>query len=379
MSETTVIIPASDNTRDDDDFVRWDSVIPIADAFVPDGTTRRLRRFVARSDQAPDVQLRLFFDTEANPSTSGDGDDLVDAWETRLDAIIFSQGENSITIPGPNYANNEVRDSGDTYVWAPPLNQQGSVGFFFFVDLDVDQDFSMTLRSALVHDLGISIGGDAEATFSPALRHVRRIQLDINPSADIAATWTPAVQLVHPPIPLAGTASSILAHWLLTIDDLGAPAETRYWWSGEDNLVYDGITWLGTTVAGEHLMTVSPVEHTLGEQSRRATIQLVVTGEAVRRVLSQDPGPVQIRVDWLVSEDNGETFRKLARSFYGRLSGPTYQNGIYSAELETRLGDTDRHDPRQWSHENQLQLHPGDMGLEFARSLADGFELKWPP
>ena len=85
-------------------------------------------------------------DIADSPAT--DGQDLVDDWEDRLDAIVLSQGANSVTIPGPNNSTNQVSDDTEKYFWTPNAATVLAVEQFIFTDLDTSADMSVELRTA---------------------------------------------------------------------------------------------------------------------------------------------------------------------------------------------------------------------------------------
>ena len=85
-------------------------------------------------------------DIADSPAT--DGQDLVDDWEDRLDAIVLSQGANSVTIPGPNNSTNQVSDPTEKYFWTPNAATVLAVEQFIFTDLDTSADMSVEMRTA---------------------------------------------------------------------------------------------------------------------------------------------------------------------------------------------------------------------------------------
>ena len=167
--------------------------------------------------------------------------------------------------------------------------------------------------------------------------------------------------------------------WGVLFDDPNAPRDQRRFWTGERNIIVGGELFRPTMVDGRSLMTVSEVEHRSNNPNRRARIAVAVSGENIRRALSVDIGPIPITIYWLASLDGGHAWEQVGHVFQGRLSDPVITDGVYSAEVETWLGDIFRGEKRQWSDETQRQKYPGDKGLEFIRSLADGFERRWPP
>ena len=142
LHEQTFTVPASTNDRDTATLKRWNSInIDLDNEFAPTGETRFAYRFIATTDAGPDnIELRWLF------NASSSGQDLVGAWEDGEMSMTFTQGSDSITLPGPNHSSNTVVDDAETYVWSPPTSQAQDVIDFFFSSLDISQDFQVTLR-----------------------------------------------------------------------------------------------------------------------------------------------------------------------------------------------------------------------------------------
>ena len=92
-----------------------------------------------------------------------------------------------------------------------------------------------------------------------------------------------------------------------------------------------------------------------------------------------DNGPYDIEVDWVYSEDNGATWKRLGRKLIGQLSRPIIKSQTYQIEVETVHGDVDRGEVQYWSDEDQKAKYPGDKGMEYMRKLSEGIDIKWPP
>ena len=134
------------------------------------------------------------------------------------------------------------------------------------------------------------------------------------------------------------------------------------------------------TYQGRNFISLSGAEASLDAPNRRMTASFAVTTPELRMALMQDPGPLTVVIEWIVSDNQGRTWRKAPRKFVGRLSKPAIKDGIYTIEIETYGGDVDRGRPLKWSHEDQQRRHPGDRGLEYMRQLSEGITTaRWPP
>ena len=166
--------------------------------------------------------------------------------------------------------------------------------------------------------------------------------------------------------------------WLAYFPAVGAPLNQPAYrfWSGTGTLEYLNEDWLG---AGS-LISVGAAETSINQPTRRMTIALSTAGdEVLRQQLMQDPGPLEIEVRWIYSEDQGLSWLLVPRLFKGRLSRPVIADGIYTIELETYAGDVDRGRPVKWSDSDQRRRDSTDNGMGYMTTLASGFERRWPP
>ena len=176
------------------------------------------------------------------------------------------------------------------------------------------------------------------------------------------------------------TVDQVHGHALVRIPAFGSqPA--RDLWTGEGDLVVDGVTYTGTTINGESLMSVTPVEQTVESPNVRCSLRIGLNTEFIRRLWLDDPGPLLCKVGWIVSKNAGRTWETLAVRFNGYLSDNGYSDGILATELETWSGDVARVGlgVRMYSHESQQARYPGDRFFEYQRSLAAGHERREPP
>ena len=175
------------------------------------------------------------------------------------------------------------------------------------------------------------------------------------------------------------SAAGIMLGWVAEIE--GIIDKPHRVWSGYGDLQFEGEIWTGTQSQQGPFVAISPLTNNVGEPARRASVSIAVPKSTIRQMLAVDVGPVEVSIKPIQSQNNGKSWIRLARGFKGFLSRPNFDSNtsIYTVELETWSGDSDRGSPRYWSDEHQRQEHPGDKGFEFARALAEGEEISWPP
>ena len=167
-----------------------------------------------------------------------------------------------------------------------------------------------------------------------------------------------------------------MANWIQNLITVETDPVTRLW-TGVGSLTIGGHGFTG----GGAALSVSAMELTSGEPDRRMKIEISGIPNSLRGKFLQDIGPLPVLIEWVWSSDSGATWNKLRDiQFRGRLSSPSFANGVFSVELETYRGDVDRGAPRLWSHEVQQRRTAGDKGMEYMRLLSrEGIETGWPP
>ena len=165
--------------------------------------------------------------------------------------------------------------------------------------------------------------------------------------------------------------NSLIARWLITFEGRNAN-----FWSGDSDITIDGVVYVGVG----NIIEISNAEMYLDSQSNRLTLRMASTNEEVRKAMVKDTKLYVIVISWAVSVDNGKTFVKINREYRGLTSLSSYEDGVYSVELEPTLGDIDRDEPRKWTDENHRSVYPNDKGFSFLPDLVDGVrKARWPP
>ena len=169
--------------------------------------------------------------------------------------------------------------------------------------------------------------------------------------------------------------------WLIEFPSWPNAVE-QYFWTGEGDLSFDSKTWRGTTYDGIATVQASPIQNVRQGAPSRVVVNIAVGTplDTIRhQIVSKDPGPIAVIIRMIYRNSPSDAWTELARKRIGRLSNPTFINGMWSYEIESYSGDIDRYAPKRWSHPDQIAEHPGDMFFEFAAGYESGTDVKWPP
>lgn len=162
----------------------------------------------------------------------------------------------------------------------------------------------------------------------------------------------------------------IEAHWLVRAF-VGDGIDL---WSGEGDLVYDGVTYMG---AGS-LLNVRQLPLEAGYPERRARLTLGLEGVTDRSAFVVDPGPAKIEIRQIWRVGSG-AWNAVPRIFRGRISNPAINNQNYECDVALRIADIDRGNDRLWSDQSQQTRHQGDLGFQMMSRISEGLDLSWPP
>ena len=169
------------------------------------------------------------------------------------------------------------------------------------------------------------------------------------------------------------------------------PLPTR-WWSGRGTLQFDAgdghgeRSWLGSGFGDTHVMSVSGINASADGVPQRMGISIGIdeTREDIRHATTvRDLGPVAATLYFVYRETGAETWTLMSdgvepRVIKGRSAQSTFDNGVWSFEVENRVHDADRLLVDIWSHSVQQARHSGDLFFEFTASIEEGLEFDWP-
>ena len=178
MPEQTITLAAADLFRDTSSQKQWRVSVQLDADFEPGPTDRYFRRLIVRNDQGPsNFQYQMSFDETGVAPNTETASQLVDEWAEADVALTFAQGGNTLDVPGPNNADNEVQDATDNYTWSPPVNHVPFAGDFFFSLFDSSADLTITFKfpdppppppPPVVADYVLQVDWDNDGTYANA-------------------------------------------------------------------------------------------------------------------------------------------------------------------------------------------------------------------
>ena len=163
FTQTFTLNPA-DITHDTANFKGWTKVTPvdvIEDLTAGDAVIQFERVLFRTNTGVNNGQYRLFFDPAGE---SGSGHDLIDEFEEGIDSLTFTQGDNTLVVPGPNNEANATTDDTEAYIWDPGVSDVAAAVAFFFSNLDTSQDLTLTLKANVPDPVPPPIGDQSITT-----------------------------------------------------------------------------------------------------------------------------------------------------------------------------------------------------------------------
>lgn len=146
-----------------------------------------------------------------------------------------------------------------------------------------------------------------------------------------------------------------------------------YLWSGYGNLVYNSTTYLGLGTLG----TISPLEETTDLAARGLTLRLsgVPTANVSLALTENYQGRECSIMFGALSPTAGTLIASPVTVFAGRMDVMQISDDGNTAEItmtaESKLMDFKRPREIRYTDEEQQQLFPGDVGLEFVNDIQE--------
>ena len=146
-----------------------------------------------------------------------------------------------------------------------------------------------------------------------------------------------------------------------------------YLWSGYGNLVYNSTTYLGIGTLG----TISPLEETTDLAARGLTLRLsgVPTANVALALTENYQGRECSIMFGALSPTAGTLIASPVTVFAGRMDVMQITDDGNTAEItmtaESKLMDFKRPREIRYTDEEQQQLFPGDVGLEFVNDIQE--------
>ena len=140
---------------------------------------------------APNISL-VFQADRFGGNLRRSGQDLTEAWENSDSSLVWTVGNLSIDVPGPNYSGNARQDAGEVYIWSPPTVLHEAI-----------KSFIISIRSA---------SDTVRATGTLTIR-------DGRPKAEVRSHWSTGV-----PTPKANIESRVPDSEVRSHFETGVPA-----------------------------------------------------------------------------------------------------------------------------------------------------------
>ena len=143
-------------------------------------------------------------------------------------------------------------------------------------------------------------------------------------------------------------------------------------WSGYGTITVGSVTYLGSGTLG----TISPVEETTDLAARGINFQLSgVPSALVAVALTENYQGKACSVLFGALDASGVLVASPVTIFAGRMDVMSVnddgQNATILMSAENRLVDFRRPREVRYTHEEQTNLHPGDLGLEFVNAIQE--------
>lgn len=155
-----------------------------------------------------------------------------------------------------------------------------------------------------------------------------------------------------------------------------ASATVRFW-TGYGDLSWNSQTWTG----GGSLIGVSAVEETTDMKAVGATFTLSgVPSALISTALGEDYQGLPAALYLGALDSSGAVVEDPVKVFAGRMDVMEIEDGgetaTISLTVESALADLERPRERRFTDEDQQELFPGDLGLEYVPSI-QGKEVVW--
>ena len=179
---------------------------------------------------------------------------------------------------------------------------------------------------------------------------------------------------------------------LVPVTQTTPPLPTR-WWTGHGQLAFDvgdgngEQTWQGSEFGDRQIMGITSIEASADGVPGRMSVSIGIdeAQDDIRHsVTARDLGPVAVSIYFGFRETGASQWTLLSdgaapKTVKGRSAQSTFENGVWSFEVESRTHDADRLVVDIWSHSVHSAKHSGDDFFEFAADIEAGLDFDWPP
>ena len=164
-------------------------------------------------------------------------------------------------------------------------------------------------------------------------------------------------------------------HILLEIDKAGEfSSDTLRFWSGLQDLRFEGVSWLGMG----SIMSADGIESSIGAPNNTLTVGISSLHPTVRTHFMHPIGHKPATLRFIRSQNGGKTWTLLPVQRFGFTSSPRLQGGVYLVDIVHPFEIAFRRRAAQWSDEDQRRRYSNDNGMSQMRDVAEGVNIRFP-
>lgn len=145
-------------------------------------------------------------------------------------------------------------------------------------------------------------------------------------------------------------------------------------WTGEDNLIYNG----NTFIPGK-LMDIGETQIAISPPQSYPYFAMALTQDGDRmRFFNNDPGPLITTIEFLWRIREGLNWQS-AFKIEGRLSDAVFtpSDSLFTVNIEPILYDVNHGVTEGWNNASQRRRNSDDAGMEYVNKLNQN--IRWPP
>ena len=404
VEESEIVIPPAEEVRTsinlplgifDDSTVGWEGSVRVPSVFIKNHELAYIRflQLVGGS-----LRIRLSSTPDGDPEAIGP--EFSNSVENFLEAFIFiNQDGEELTTPGPNNETNFFSDPDEPYFWTPPNFNEVSAFFILAtnVSITIQANFQYVPLSS---ELDIRVNVEGILT----VRELQEIQLSGEFNVQIQAQGILTVEEFVLPDQTVTQDSLVLDFneetglyerignvivnesalrvwvpgiWIAVTLFAKLPTGDIRLWTGSPNLLLDNEEYLASRILE---VSSTGSESDLNSSNRSLKVTVSAIPEIQRVVFLSPVGLAPIRLQTIVSETAGLSWRRVGQEVVGVISSPVLTGYTYTFDVEPRSALVDRARLIYWSHSDRVRRHGAvDQGMSQMPKLSDeGVLGRWP-
>ena len=404
VEESEIVIPPAEEVRTsinlplgifDDSTVGWEGSVRVPSVFIKNHELAYIRflQLVGGS-----LRIRLSSTPDADPEAIGP--EFSNSVENFLEAFIFiNQDGEELTTPGPNNETNFFSDPDEPYFWTPPNFNEVSAFFISATNVSITIQDNLQYVS-LSSELDIRVNVEGILT----VRELQEIQLSGEFNVQIQAQGILTVEEFVLPDQTVTQDSLVLDFneetglyerignvivnesalrvwvpgiWIAVTLFAKLPTGDIRLWTGSPNLLLDNEEYLASRILE---VSSTGSESDLNSSNRSLKVTISAIPEIQRVVFLSPVGLAPIRLQTIVSETAGLSWRRVGQEVVGVISSPVLTGYTYTFDVEPRSALVDRARLIYWSHSDRVRRHGAvDQGMSQMPKLSDeGVLGRWP-